>query len=211
MAMNQDLWTSATIRPEAACWNPIRALLLELDTRLPSYCESLPQRQRTPAALPPPETFGIHLGKLTPPSRSGHGIDWPVWGAGLECARRVIEKLILVHPQHIQLVPEREIWRLRALTRTRVHRIEEITRVRNRISQLWRDRRHQGAPVATDLSGYSGRTMLKSLMEGQRGIRSGWPITRAVHWAANVKSCSGPWKEPSTISSAACCHRRDRT
>jgi transposase len=134
--------------------------------------------------------------KVTEVAMESTGQYWvPVWNV----LEGVIGKLILVNPQHIKgvegyktdprdaewiatllqrellrasYVPRREIRHLRALTRTRVHLIEEITRVKNRISQLCETGNIKVSSVATDLFGFSGRTMLKSLVEGRRD--PGW-------------------------------------
>jgi transposase len=69
-------------------------------------------------------------------------------------------------------VPPREIRELRDLTRQRVHRLEDVNRVKNRIEQLCQTGNIKISSVATDLFGVSGRKMLKALIEGQRD--AGW-------------------------------------
>jgi transposase len=94
------------------------------------------------------------------------------------------EKLILVNPQHIKglnghktdpkdaqwigglletgklkgsLVPPREIRELQDLTRQRVHPLEDLNRVKNRIEQLCQAGNIKVSSVATDAFGVSGR------------------------------------------------------
>jgi transposase len=109
------------------------------------------------------------------------------------------EKLILVNPQHIKglngyktdpkdaewiaglldsgklrgsWVPPREVRELRDLTRQRVHVLEDMNRVKNRIEQLCQTGNIKVSSVATDLFGVSGRRMLKAVVEGKRD--AGW-------------------------------------
>jgi transposase len=108
-------------------------------------------------------------------------------------------KLILVNPQHIKglngyktdpkdaqwiadlleggklrgsWVPERPLRELRDLTRQRVHTLEDLNRVKNRIEQLCQTGNIKVSSVATDLFGTSGRKMLKAIVEGKRD--AGW-------------------------------------
>ena len=109
------------------------------------------------------------------------------------------ETLLLVNPQHIKglngyktdpkdaqwiagllegdklrgsWVPSREIRELRDLTRQRVHVVDDLNRVKNRIEQLCQAGNIKISSVATDLFGLSGRTMLKAIVEGRRD--PGW-------------------------------------
>jgi transposase len=109
------------------------------------------------------------------------------------------EKLILVNPQHIKglngyktdpkdaewiaglldsgklrgsWVPPREIRELRDLTRQRVHLLEDLNRVKNRIEQLCQTGNIKVSSVATDSFGVSGRRMLKAVVEGKHD--AGW-------------------------------------
>jgi transposase len=104
-------------------------------------------------------------------------------------------KLILVNPQHIKglqghktdpkdaewianlletgklkgsFVPPRPVRELRDLTRQRVHVLEDLNRVKNRVEQLCQAGNIKVSSVATDLFGASGRSMLKALVEGKR-------------------------------------------
>ncbi len=109
------------------------------------------------------------------------------------------DKLILVNPQHIKglnghktdpkdaqwiaelletgklkgsWVPAREIREVRDLTRQRVHVLEDMNRVKNRIEQLCQTGNIKVSSVATDLFGVSGRRMLKAVVEGKHD--AGW-------------------------------------
>ena len=109
------------------------------------------------------------------------------------------EKLILVNPQHIKglngyktdpkdaewiagllegsklkgsWVPPREIRELKDLTRQRVHVLEDLNRVKNRIEQLCQAGNIKVSSVATDLFGASGRRMLKAIVEDKHD--AGW-------------------------------------
>jgi len=109
------------------------------------------------------------------------------------------EKLVLVNPQHIKglngyktdpkdaewiaglleggklkgsWVPPREIRELKDLTRQRVHVLEDMNRVKNRIEQLCQAGNIKVSSVATDLFGVSGRKMLKAIVEGKHD--AGW-------------------------------------
>src|SRR5712671_2520484 len=72
----------------------------------------------------------------------------------------------------------RSIWNLledrevRDLTRQRVHVLEDMNRVKNRIEQLCQTGNIKVSSVATDLFGVSGRRMLKAVVERQarRGL-----------------------------------------
>jgi transposase len=69
-------------------------------------------------------------------------------------------------------IPPREIRELRDLTRLRVHWLEDLNRIKNRIGQLCESGNIKISSVASDLFGLSGRRMLASLVEGNRD--AGW-------------------------------------
>ena len=119
----------------------------------------------------------------------------PVWNI-LEDA---FPKMILVNPLHVKalqghktdrldarwlatrlerddlkgsFIPPRDIRELRDLTRLRVHWLEDLNRIRNRIGQLCEAGNIKVSSVATDLFGMSGRRMLAALVEGKRD--AGW-------------------------------------
>ena len=69
-------------------------------------------------------------------------------------------------------IPPREIRELRDLTRLRVHWLEDLNRIKNRIGQLCESGNIKISSVATDLFGVSGRRMLAALVEGNRD--AGW-------------------------------------
>jgi transposase len=69
-------------------------------------------------------------------------------------------------------VPSREIRELRDLTRSRVHLLEEVNRVKNRIGQMCEAGNIKVSSVASDLFGVSGRRMLQAIVEGKRD--PGW-------------------------------------
>ncbi len=69
-------------------------------------------------------------------------------------------------------IPPQEIRELRELTRLRVHWLEDLNRIKNRIGQLCETANIKVSSVATDLFGISGRRMLESLVEGKRD--AGW-------------------------------------
>jgi len=69
-------------------------------------------------------------------------------------------------------VPMREIRELRDLMRSRVHLLEEVNRVKNRIGQMCEAGNIKITSVASDLFGVSGRRMLKAIVEGRRD--PGW-------------------------------------
>ena len=110
-----------------------------------------------------------------------------------------IARLVLVNPQHVKalagrktdridsqrlarylenndlqgsFVPPREIRELRDLTRSRVHLLQEVNRVKNRIGQMCEAGNIKVSSVATDLFGVSGRRMLQAVAEGKRD--PGW-------------------------------------
>jgi len=68
-------------------------------------------------------------------------------------------------------VPPRDIRELRDLTRQRVHLVEDINRIKNRISQLCETGNIKSS-VTTDLLGVSGRRMLQAIVEGKHD--PGW-------------------------------------
>jgi transposase len=121
------------------------------------------------------------------------------WRAVWNILEGQFEKMILVNPQHIKglnghktdpkdarwiadlletgklkgsFVPQREIRELRDLTRQRVHSVEDLNRLKNRIEQLCQSGNIKISSVATDLFGKSGRRMLKAIVEGKRD--AGW-------------------------------------
>jgi transposase len=69
-------------------------------------------------------------------------------------------------------VPPRKIRELRDLNRSRVHLLEEVNRVKNRIGQMCEAGNIKVSSVATDLFGVSGRRMLAAVAEGKRD--AGW-------------------------------------
>ena len=69
-------------------------------------------------------------------------------------------------------IPPRDIRELRDLTRLRVHWLEDLNRMKNRIGQLCEAGNIKVSSVASDLFGVSGRRMLASLVEGNRD--AGW-------------------------------------
>lgn len=120
----------------------------------------------------------------------------PVWNL-LEQGH--FQKLLLVNPQHIKglngykrdpkdaawidrlldsgklkgsCVPPRKIREFRDLTRQRVHVLENVNRVKNRIEQLCQTGNINVSSVATDLFGVSGRRMWKAVVEGKHD--AGW-------------------------------------
>lgn len=115
----------------------------------------------------------------------------PVWNV----LEEQIPKLMLVNPQHVKalagrktdridskrlarylergelvgsFIPPRPIRELRDLTRGRVHLVEEVNRVKNRISALCETGNIKVSSVATDLFGVSGRRMLHAVADGNR-------------------------------------------
>jgi len=118
----------------------------------------------------------------------------PVWNV----LEGEIPGLMLVNPQHVKalagrktdridsrrlarylergelegsFIPPRPIRELRDLTRGRVHLVEEVNRVKNRISGLCETGNIKVASVATDLFGASGRQMLQAIVTGERDAR----------------------------------------
>lgn len=121
------------------------------------------------------------------------------WRAVWNVLEGHFDKMILVNPQHIKglnghktdpkdarwiadlletgklrgsFVPAREIRELRDLTRQRVHSMEDLNRVKNRIEQMCQAGNIKISSVASDLFGKSGRRMLKAIVEGKRD--AGW-------------------------------------
>lgn len=119
----------------------------------------------------------------------------PVWNI----LEEAIPHLVLVNPAHVKalagrktdridsrrlarflasrelngsFVPPREIRELRDLTRLRVHLLEEVNRVKNRIGQMCEAGNIKLSSVASDLFGVSGRRMLQALVIGRRD--PGW-------------------------------------
>jgi len=121
------------------------------------------------------------------------------WRAVWNVLEDEIPRLVLVNPAHVKalagrktdridsrrlarylengdldgsFVPHREIRELRDLTRWRVHLVEDLNRVKNRISQMCEAGNIKVSSVASDLFGVSGRRMLNALVEGTRD--PGW-------------------------------------
>jgi transposase len=119
----------------------------------------------------------------------------PVWNI-LESE---VPRLVLVNPTHVKalagrktdridsrrlarylesreldgsFVPPREIRELRDLTRSRVHLLQEVNRVKNRMGQMCEAGNIKISSVASDLFGVSGRRMLQAMIEGKRD--AGW-------------------------------------
>jgi transposase len=119
----------------------------------------------------------------------------PVWNV-LEGA---FPRLLLMNPQHVKglkgrktdridaqwlatklqnedlkgsFIPPLDIRELRDLTRLRVHWLQDLNRVKNRIGQLCETGNIKISSVATDLFCLSSRKMLASLAEGKRD--AGW-------------------------------------
>lgn len=69
-------------------------------------------------------------------------------------------------------IPPRDIRELRDLTRLRVHWLEDLNRIKNRIGQLCEAGNIKISSVASDLFGKSGRRMLTALVGGDRD--PGW-------------------------------------
>ena len=113
----------------------------------------------------------------------------PVWNV----LEDDISRLMLVNPQHVKalagrktdridsrrlarylergelvgsFIPPRPIRELRDLTRYRIHLVEEVNRVKNRISALCETGNIKVSSVATDLFGVSGRRMLQAVAGG---------------------------------------------
>jgi len=123
----------------------------------------------------------------------------PYWRPVWNVLEGEIPHLMLVNPQHVKalagrktdridsrrlahylergelegsFIPPRPIRELRDLTRCRVHLVEEVNRVKNRISGMCETGNIKVASVATDLFGASGRCMLHAVVEGNRD--AGW-------------------------------------
>jgi transposase len=119
----------------------------------------------------------------------------PVWNI----LEGVCERLVLVNPLHVKglkgrktdridaewlatrleredlkgsFIPPQDIRELRDLTRLRVHWLQDLNRVKNRIGQLCETGNIKISSVASDLFGVSGRKMLASLIRGDRD--AGW-------------------------------------
>lgn len=119
----------------------------------------------------------------------------PVWNV----LEGEIGRLMLVNPQHVKalagrktdridsrrlarylergelegsFVPPRPVRELRDLTRGRIHLVEEVNRVKNRVSAVCEAGNIKVGSVATDLFGVSGRRMLKAVGEGNQD--PGW-------------------------------------
>jgi transposase len=69
-------------------------------------------------------------------------------------------------------IPPRPIRELRDLARSRIHLVQEVNRVKNRISSICEAGNIKVSSVATDLFGVSGRRMLQAVVEGKHD--PGW-------------------------------------
>jgi transposase len=142
--------------------------------------------------------------KVTAVVMESTGQYWrPVWNV-LEDS---IPELVLMNPQHVRglrgrktdpadakwlaghlargeltgsFVAPRPVRELRELTRLRVHLLQDINRVKNRIGQLCETMNIKINSVASDLFGLSGRRMLQGLVEGKRD--AAW----MADWAAGT-------------------------
>jgi transposase len=121
------------------------------------------------------------------------------WRAVWNVLEGEVPHLVLVNPQHVKalagrktdridsrrlarylenrdlqgsFVPARSIRELRDLTRSRVHLLQEVNRVKNRIGQQCEAGNIKVSSVTSDLFGMSGRRMLRALAEGKRD--PGW-------------------------------------
>lgn len=121
------------------------------------------------------------------------------WRAVWNILEGEVPQLVLVNPTHVKalagrktdridsrrlarylesrdldgsFVPPRDIRELRDLTRSRVHLLEEVNRVKNRMGQMCEAGNIKVSSVASDLFGVSGRRMLQAIVEGQRD--PGW-------------------------------------
>ena len=121
------------------------------------------------------------------------------WRAVWNILEDAFPRLILVNPLHVKalrgrktdridarwlatrleredlkgsFIPPREIRELRDLTRLRVHLLQDLNRVKNRVGQLCEAGNIKISSVASDLFGCSGRRMLAALVEGKRD--AGW-------------------------------------
>jgi len=121
------------------------------------------------------------------------------WRAVWNILEGAVPRLVLVNPAHVKalagrktdwidarrlarylengdldgsFVPPREIRELRDLTRWRVHLLQEVNRVKNRIGQMCEAGNIKVSSVASDLFGLSGRRMLHAIVEGKRD--AGW-------------------------------------
>lgn len=121
------------------------------------------------------------------------------WRAVWNILEGEVPRLVLVNPTHVKalagrktdridsqrlarylesreldgsFVPPREIRELRDLTRSRVHLLQEVNRVKNRMGQICEAGNIKVSSVASDLFGVSGRRMLEAIVEGKRD--AGW-------------------------------------
>jgi transposase len=121
------------------------------------------------------------------------------WRAVWNILESEVPRLVLVNPTHVKalagrktdridsrrlarylerqeldgsFVPPREIRELRDLTRARVHLLQEVNRVKNRMGQMCEAGNIKVSSVASDLFGVSGRRMLQAIIEGKRD--AGW-------------------------------------
>ena len=121
------------------------------------------------------------------------------WRAVWNILEEAVPRLVLVNPAHVKalagrktdridarrlarylengdlegsFVPPRDVRELRDLTRWRVHLMQEVNRVKNRIGQMCEAGNIKVSSVASDLFGLSGRRMLRAIVEGKRD--AGW-------------------------------------
>jgi transposase len=134
--------------------------------------------------------------KVTEVAMESTGQYWrPVWNI-LEGA---VDKMLLLNPSHVKglagrktdrldaqwlatrleredlrgsFIPPREVRELRDLTRLRAHWLEDLNRMKNRISDVCETGNIKVSSVASDLFGASGRKMLHAIVEGKRD--AGW-------------------------------------
>ena len=138
----------------------------------------------------------------------------PVWNILEEAG---FEKLLLVNPMFVKalagrktdrmdarwlatrlehgdlrgsFIPPREIRELRELTRLRVHWLEDLNRIKNRIGQLCETGNIKVSSVASDLFGTTGRLLLASLQKGDRD--PGWMADYARGTLRNKKAQLAP-------------------
>ena len=90
----------------------------------------------------------------------------------------------------------------RDLTRLRVHWLEDLNRMKNRIGHLCEADNVNITSVASDLFGVSGRRMLASLVEGQRS--AGW---MADYARGTLRSKRGQWE--SALQGTLTVHQRE--
>lgn len=147
----------------------------------------------------------------------------PVWNI-LEASFH----LVLVNPQHVKglqgrktdridaewlarhlernelrasFIPPREIRELRDLTRLRVHWLQDVNRVKNRIGQVCESGNIKISSVASDLFGVTGRLLLESLRGGDRD--SEW-MANCARGALRGKKQQLRWALDGTLTEHQC-------